>query len=70
MARDDMDQRINAAIERLIQAIVSDNMYHGGLLSRETIRACDELQLLRSTIRGEERKEELTDQNRITVVSD
>jgi hypothetical protein len=41
-----MTEAIVKAAEKLIQAINTDNGIHGGLLSRETIRASDELRVL------------------------
>lgn len=43
--RSDTEELAKAA-EKLVQAINNDNGSNGGLLSRETIRASDELRVL------------------------
>lgn len=43
-----MTDAIRKAIEKVIAAIQADELNHGGLLSRTTIRAADELRVLLS----------------------
>ena len=45
-------EELAKAAEKLVQAINTDNGMHGGLLSRETIRASDELRVLILRYRG------------------
>lgn len=45
-------EELAKAAEKLVQAINTDNGSNGGLLSRETIRASDELRVLILRYRG------------------
>jgi hypothetical protein len=41
-----MSDAILIAVDKLLQSICDDDVQHGGLLSRQTIRCADELRLL------------------------
>lgn len=41
--------RVEVATAALLDCVVTDNSRHGGLLSRDTIRAADELRIARAT---------------------
>jgi hypothetical protein len=44
-------ERLIEAIEGVVQAVVRDNVYEGGLLTRNTIRSVDELRLVASAFK-------------------
>jgi hypothetical protein len=54
------------AVEALMQSISNDNSRHGGLLSRDTIRACDETRLVISRLKSNPPLPDLRPEEQVT----